>query len=257
MYDVSLSTAHKIVSKCIEFLLSLAPRYMTFPKNDEEKVKLSDEFKQIADFPNVIGCIVGTSIPITTPVKKIKSTYVNRHDTPAITLQGICDYRKCFLDVFTGIPGKIHDSRVLKLSHISKQLPNICNKKYHILGDSAFPIREWLMVPYRDYGSLEESQINFNKRFSATRVKIEKAFGLLKGRFRQLIRIDMNKIDRISKFMISCCVLHNLCIINCDDTIIQLHNSIDNIDDTPTTENEEQLRKLGELKKESIRMKLN
>lgn len=74
----------------------------------------------------MLGCIDGTSIKIRTPAHKIKSTYVNRHDIPSITLQGICDARKRFVDVFTGIPGKIYDLRVLKLSDIYEDLPGIC-----------------------------------------------------------------------------------------------------------------------------------
>jgi len=82
--------------------------------------------------PGVIGCIDGSSIPIRTPAHKIKSTYTNRHDIPSITLQAICDYKKRFIDVFTGAPGKIHDARVFALSDISKELPSIWNKiPYH------------------------------------------------------------------------------------------------------------------------------
>ncbi|XP_077280434.1 uncharacterized protein LOC143907491 [Temnothorax americanus] len=127
----------------------------------------------VAGFPNVIGCVDGTSIKVRTPAHKIKSTYVNRHDIPAITLQGICDARKRFIDVFTGIPGKIHDSRVLKLSDINDNLQKICEGKFHILGDAAYPIREWLMIPYRDYGNLSDKQKKFNKKFCATRVLIK------------------------------------------------------------------------------------
>lgn len=52
---------------------------------------------------------------------------------------------------------------------------------------------------------------------SKTRVKIENAFGLLKQRFRQLIQLDFITVKRSANFIISCCVLHNLCIINNDN----------------------------------------
>jgi len=58
----------------------------------------------------------------------------------------------------------------------------MCEKKYNLLGDGAYPIREWLynVVPYKDYGKLTESQKIFNKILSSTRVLNENTFGLLK-----------------------------------------------------------------------------
>lgn len=40
---------------------------------------------QLAGFPNVIGCIDGTYIPVRCPVNKVRSTYINRHDQVSIT----------------------------------------------------------------------------------------------------------------------------------------------------------------------------
>lgn len=44
---------------------------------------------------------------------------------------------KTVLDVFTGLPGKIHDDHVLKLLYVLDLLPNWCNEKYYLLGDEA------------------------------------------------------------------------------------------------------------------------
>lgn len=207
--------------------------------------------------PGVIGCIDGSSIPIRTPAHKIKSTYSNRHDIPSITLQAICDYKKKFIDVFTGAPGKIHDARVFGLSDICKELPLICENKYHIIGDGAYSIRNWLLVPYKNYGNLTEEQRTFNKTFCATRVLIENAFGLLKSRFRQLLQIEMHSVDKITKFIISCCVLHNMCIdmhdyIDLDDLdeVLNLYNENELIDSNDA------LRRNGEAKRDAIKNSL-
>lgn len=122
-----------------------------------------------------------------------------------------------FLDVFTGIPSKIHDSRVLKLSFIEKDLPKLCAPRYHIIGDAAYPLREYLLKPFPDYGNLTNQQKVYNKRFCGTRVLIENTFGILKQRFRQFVRIDFHAVDKMSKLVLSCCVLHNLCIDNDDE----------------------------------------
>ncbi|XP_011859952.1 PREDICTED: putative nuclease HARBI1 isoform X2 [Vollenhovia emeryi] len=204
----------------------MAPKIIKFGDNEVS----ANEFLQIAGIPNVIGCIDGTSI------------------------KGICDVRKRFIDVFTGIPAKIHDARVLKLSDINDDLRRICDRKFHILGDAAYPIREWLLIPYRDYGNLSDKQRQFNKQFCATRVLIENAFGLLKNRFRQLTELDLHSVDKISKFIISCCVLHNFCIDNNDFFIfndgIELDNQEPNYEDRG--EQETLLRRLGEIKRDHL-----
>jgi len=205
----------------------------------------------------VLGCIDGTSIKVRTPSHKMKSTYINRHDIPSITLQGICDARKRFVDVFTGIPGKIHDSRVLKLSDINEELPGMCEQgKFFILGDAVYSIREWLITPFRDYGNVSDKQRKFNKRFCATRVLIENAFRLLKGRFRQLIEVDLHTVDKISKFIISCCVLHNLCIDNDDgfdfDIDIVTEDNVDYYNNEDRGEREAILQRFGKIKRDEL-----
>jgi len=57
-------------------------------------------------------------------------------------LQGICNAKKKFVDVFTGTPGKMHDG--LQHSFIYKDkdayLQQVCGSKYHILGDASYPL---------------------------------------------------------------------------------------------------------------------
>ncbi|XP_011858507.1 PREDICTED: putative nuclease HARBI1 isoform X2 [Vollenhovia emeryi] len=251
-FGVCPATTFRQNERVVNFLIDMAPIIIKFPENKEHS---ANEFLQIAGFPNVLGCIDGTSIKVITPAHKIRSTYVNRHDIPSITLQGICDARKRFIDVFTGVPAKIHDSRVLKLSDINENLPAICEGKYHLLGDAAYSIREWLLIPYRDYGNLTNKQREFNKRFCATRVLIENTFGLLKARFRQLTELHLHSIDKISKFIISCCVLHNLCIDNDDDINLEFEDVIDDneeLNDVVREEQEALLRRLGEIKRNAL-----
>lgn len=198
----------------------------------------------------VLGCIDGTSINVRTPAHKIKSTYVKRHDIPSVTLQGICDYKLRFIDVCIGPPGKIHDARVFKLSFISSDLPHIYGKDYHIIGDNAYNLREYLLTPYEDCGALTTEEINYNKIFNGTRVLIENTFGILKGRFRQLTCLEFHSVHKMSKFIIACCVIHNLCIDN-DDFIEVINEEIEDVE-MADIENENTLRKLGEIKRNYV-----
>lgn len=88
----------------------------------------------------------------------------------------------------------------------------------HILGDAAYTLHEHLLTPFRDNGHLTARQKNYNFCHSSARISIERAFGLLKGRFRSLLTLlDMQRVDLIPEFIIACCVLHNICLMRNDD----------------------------------------
>ncbi|XP_071636126.1 putative nuclease HARBI1 isoform X2 [Temnothorax longispinosus] len=229
LFGIFLRTVFYQCNRVMKYLTEIAGQVIKFPDDLDEEAR---SFEEIAGFPGVIGCIDGSYINIKTPAHKIASTYANRHDKTSITLQAICDAKRKFIDVFTGVPGKVHDARVFKLSDVKQKLPQICGKNYHILGDSAYPIREWLLVPFKNYGNLREMENRYNKKHCQT-------------------RIDMHKVEKITKFIVCCCVLHNLCIDN---------NDIWDEDDIPYNEEEpfvadhednieDDLKNIGELKR--------
>lgn len=62
-------------------------------------------------------------------------------------------------------------------------------------------------------------QTNFNKHLSETRQVIERAFALLKRRFRRLKYLHMTRIDLIPETILACCILHNVCLEHLDEDI--------------------------------------
>lgn len=76
----------------------------------------------------------------------------------------------------------------------------------------------------------------------------------MKGRFRQLIEVDMHNVDKISKFIISCCVLHNLCIDNNDDFNfpIEAEHNVNEPYNEGRGKQEALLRRLGEIKRNEL-----
>lgn len=153
--------------------------------------------------------------------------------------------------MFTGTSSKIHDSRIFSLSFIRNKLSTVCQSKWHIIGDAAYPLRQYLLTPYRDYGNLTNEQIIYNKKFCATRVKIENTFGLFKSRFLQLLHLDFHKVDKCAQFIISCCVLHNICIDN-NDFVENLHTVIQPENMPGDCDSNEDERKKGEIKRRQL-----
>ncbi|XP_067119417.1 uncharacterized protein [Centruroides vittatus] len=163
--------------------------------------------------------------------KRHKQEYYCRKQFTAVILQGVCDSRKVFIDVYAGWPGSSHDARVWKNSplyrHISNgtvSIPENC----HLLGDLAYPLSSYLMVPYKDNGHLNRKEKFFNKRLSSSHVVIEQAYGDLFGRFRRLKHLHVTQRSNIPKMIISACILHNFCVLQNDEAPERDDNYIQN-----------------------------
>jgi len=141
----------------------------------------------------------------------------------------VCNHKTHFLHCFAGHSGS--DQRVFRLSELQEWLGN--PEKFpddcHILGDAAYKLHENLIVPYRDNGHLTPRQKNFNFCHSSARVAIERAFGLLKTRFRSLRTVlAMDRVDLIPMFIIACCVMHNICLLRGDEIELNEINETEN-----------------------------
>ncbi|CAJ1069785.1 putative nuclease HARBI1 [Xyrichtys novacula] len=91
--------------------------------------------------------------------------------------QAIVDHKGRFLDVHVGFPGSVHNSRVL---------------------------REPLRNPTEE---------RFNARHFRARSVVERAFGVLKTRWRSIFLKALEvKVDFVSEVIVDCLFLHNLCL---------------------------------------------
>ena len=121
-------------------------------------------------------------------------------------------------------PGRAHDARVYGLSPLAEDLSELCyvedrrlDETFHILGDSAYPLSNSLITPYRvrkQNMTLEHKK--FNTHLASKRAVIERAFGLLSLRYPRLMKLTVRSLDKRIKCIISACVLHNWCILEDD-----------------------------------------
>ena len=75
-----------------------------------------------------------------------------------------------------------------------------------MVGDSAFPLRTWLMKPFTN-AVLTAQQQYFNYRLSRARMVSEGAYGQLKGRWRVLLRKSESSRDVVRMMTLACMVL--------------------------------------------------
>lgn len=119
---------------------------------------------------------------------------------------------------YAGQAGSVHDMRVFRLSKFENMCTNAnFPNDSHILGDAAYRLTKYVMVPFKDNGHLSNGQTNFNYHLSSARMIVERSLGLLKGRFRSLLdTLPIQRTDLISKYIIACCILHNICLLQND-----------------------------------------
>ena len=177
-------------------LRSLKRKFIFLPHNENVKNKIIDDLYTASNFPNVLEVIDGTHIRIATPHEH-SQVHVNRKKFHSIILQGICAHNLQFLHVVAGWPGTVHDARILRISAVWNICPLWCGPNNHLLGDGAYPLQNWLLKPFRDNGHLTRIQRRFNYHLSSTCAAIERAFGLLKGRFRRLTFLDTKPLKQL------------------------------------------------------------
>ena len=85
---------------------------------------------------------------------------------------------------------------------------------YTLVGDAAYPCRPWMLAPFKgSKDGLSREEYHWNYVQSSTRMCVERAFGMLKGRWRILLkRIDVH-LKNVPDLVATCLVLHNMCIV--------------------------------------------
>ena len=153
LFGLGRSTVGEIVldtCTCDAITSHLLPRYVHVPHNDRLK-EVVDGFEHRWSFPQTVGAIDGSHIPILKP-KDSASDYYNRKGFYSVIMQAVVEFRGLFMDVNIGWPGKVHDARVLANSTFfrrgnsgnlfpswSRTMGEV-NVPLFVLGDPAYPL---------------------------------------------------------------------------------------------------------------------
>ena len=228
LFGVAKSTAREIVEEvCNAIVRKLFKKYIAIPSR-EALVSIIQGFADDWGFPQCVGALDGSHIPILVP-QDFPKDYFNRKGHHSILLQGLVYHKYRFMDINVGWPGSVHDARVLANSklyqkgergelfpYIAKEMSGV-SVPLVVLGDPAYPLLQWIMKPYSDNGRLTRQQSVFNYRLSRARVVAENAFGRLKGRWRCLLKRNDCHISRMPTIVTVCAILHNICEVHGDE----------------------------------------
>ena len=132
-----------------------------------------------------MGVIDATHIRIVPPTGESKPDYYCRKQHYSINTQAVVGENLKFIDVATGAPGSIHDSRVLRNSSIFENAEanrvltkpvEVCNNvdiRPLLIGDGGYPLTSWLMKPYSMHLHLTPAQRKYNRSLSSARSAAE------------------------------------------------------------------------------------
>ncbi|XP_044751420.1 putative nuclease HARBI1 [Coccinella septempunctata] len=194
--------------------------YVKFPSTIRECEILRENFNQKFEFPGVIGVIDCTHVAIVPPSgDREEYLYVNRKKYHSLNVQLICSSNLRILNVIARYPGATHDSFIWNQSRCQYILRNLylrTRRSFYLLGDSGYPLRPWLLTPFDGNPEPGTPQYEFNQHLKKTRCLIERCNGVLKMRFRCLLkhRVLHYTPEKAGKLINACVVLHNICVEN-------------------------------------------
>ncbi|XP_056460082.1 putative nuclease HARBI1 [Gadus chalcogrammus] len=216
VFGMPRSTVHRIVHRVTEEVVAIRHKVIHLPKTPEDLVAVTNGFAGLARhraFGKAAGAIDGCHVRIKPPSGPDGHCYRNRKLFSSIILQAVCDHQGRFLDTYVGWPGSVHDSRVLRHSPLYRSL--YPPPGHFILADGGYPCLQHplpLITPYKRPVRGVGAQ-RFNWHHSRARSIIERAFGMMKTRFRaiflQALEVHHTFVPHV---ITACAILHNICL---------------------------------------------
>ncbi|XP_025678338.1 protein ALP1-like [Arachis hypogaea] len=164
----------------------------------------------------VQGALDGTHIKVNV-LDADKPRYRNRKGDITTNVLGVVAPNMQFIYVLAGWEGSAADSRVLQdaLFHNGFSVP----QGHYYLCDAGYMNCEGFLAPYKrqkyhlsefnPHNQPSTAQKLFNMKHSQARNVIERAFGVLKARWRILRKMSFYPIKTQGIVIIACCLLHN------------------------------------------------
>ncbi|KAA0048373.1 putative nuclease HARBI1 [Cucumis melo var. makuwa] len=188
------------------------------------------------------GALDGTYIKVNVP-KSDRARYRTCKGEVATNVLDVCDTKGDFVYVLAGWEGSVADSRILR-DGISRPNGLKVSKGYYYLVDVGYPNAEGFLAPYRgqryhlqEWHGAENAPATskefFNMKHSSARNVIERAFGVLKGRWVILRGKSYYSVEVQCRTILACCLIHNL--INREMITFDIVDDIDEVDSTHTT----------------------
>ena len=222
-FRVGANTISKLVPETCEAIIQ---EYMNeviqCPTTPDAWKAVADGFSNQWNFHHTLGAIDGKHVGIQPP-GNCGSLYYNYKGYHSIVLLALVDHNGKFMYIDVGANGSCSDAGIFQVTHLrhaletgaaglpaAEPLPeDDVPVPYFIVGDNAFPMREWLQKPF-PHRRLNNAQRNFNYRLSRARRVVENAFGMWANRFRVFLTTINVHPKTVEKLVFASCIIHNI-----------------------------------------------
>ncbi|XP_064470766.1 putative nuclease HARBI1 [Ornithodoros turicata] len=206
--NVSQASVSRCVATISRAVANLRLRYVRLPESHEIP-GVKEEFRALAGFPDVTGCVLSRHVHILNPGGELSNMYLNEHGFCSINVQMTCGPKMQFYNIMADSPGGIQASNVLEESDFgalltSGRYPGI------ILADSAYPCTDYLFTPLESPTTASEKR--YNESHSKTYQVAQDTVGLWKRRFRCLSSRLSTKLHTSIAIVVATAVLHNFAL---------------------------------------------
>ena len=213
-FGVSEGFVIKSTDRCIEALLKREKIEVTWP-DDDEREAIKTRILNESGFPDCIGMVDGTLIPLQFKPSKDGADYWSHKSKYGIAAMIVCDDRRKIRYVFAGFCGSAHDMRVYSNSKLSSSADSFFKAGEYLLGDSGYTTTIRTVSSYKKpLANLQENE-RFNRCLSSMRIRVEHCIGILKGRFPSLqsLRTQIKDVETHKRAVLwikACVVLNNM-----------------------------------------------
>lgn len=124
-------------------------------------------------------------------------------------MQAVCNANLEFISLVARWQGSVHDSTIFNNSRLRALFEAGRYGNSLLLGDSDYPLKEYLMTPLQ--GPQTPAEQLYNESLIRTRISVERMFGIWKRRFPILsLGSRFKEVNSILAVIIATAVLHNI-----------------------------------------------
>jgi hypothetical protein len=256
---------------CAKFAKQYYKDYVYTPRNEEEMHAWSSDY-EVMGLPGAMGSTDCVHVKWDRCPVSLSNLCTGKEGYPTLAFQATVNHKMRFMSCTESFYGSNNDKTICKFDQLTMDIKNkvlfqdkeftlytesgeeVRHRGGYLICDGGFMMWRCLMTGYKYYSKFEEAI--WSAQMESTRKDVERAFGILKGRFRCLkLPIVFQKREYIDNIMFTCIILHNM-ILTSDgrDQLWEDGVKWDGVDGEHDVADEEWVKeKLKILKKRALR----